>query len=154
MNKIKKGSIVVRKSHNQDILFKVIRIIKTNADIIAVLQGVFERIEVDSPISDLELIERKVVNRELASFNQKINLKLNSSFFSNRLLKEKKITGRILHLDGDRKYAIKSYSYYKKLGLHAIVKNISEYKQPKLVYSLLKNYTPDILVVTRTRWYD
>lgn len=61
---------------------------------------------------------------------------------------EKIISGKILHLDGDRKYSEKSYNYYKKLGLNAIVKNIPEYKQPKYVYQLLKIYTPDILVIT------
>ena len=63
-------------------------------------------------------------------------------------LKEKIITGKILHLDGDRRYSQKSYNYYKKLGLNAIVKNIPEYKQPKEVYRLLKIYNPDILVIT------
>ena len=34
------------------------------------------------------------------------------------------------------------------MGLNAIVKNIPEYKQPKVVYNLLKIYQPDILVIT------
>ena len=34
------------------------------------------------------------------------------------------------------------------MGLKAIVKNIPEYRQPKVVYNLLKIYTPDILVIT------
>ena len=38
--------------------------------------------------------------------------------------------------------------YYKKMGLNAIVKNIPEYKQPKVVYRLLTIYNPDILVIT------
>ena len=38
--------------------------------------------------------------------------------------------------------------YYKKMGLRAIVKNIPENRQPKVVYNLLKNYKPDILVIT------
>ena len=63
--------------------------------------------------------------------------------------KEKIITGKILHLDGDKKYSEKSYYYYKKLGLNAIVKNIPEYRQPRVVYHLLQTYKPDILVITR-----
>lgn len=58
------------------------------------------------------------------------------------------ITGKILHLDGDKKYSEKAYNYYKKIGLNAIVKNIPEYKQPRVVYRLLGIYKPDILVVT------
>ncbi len=58
------------------------------------------------------------------------------------------ITGKILHLDGDRKYSEKSFRYYQKMGLTAIVKNIPEYKQPQIVYNLLAYYNPDILIVT------
>ena len=58
------------------------------------------------------------------------------------------ITGKILHLDGDRKYSEKSFRYYQKMGLTAVVKNIPEYKQPQLVYNLLSYYKPDILIVT------
>ena len=57
-------------------------------------------------------------------------------------------TGKILHLDGDRKYSEKALRYYRKTGLNAIVKNISEYKQPKQVYRLLEYYQPDIVVIT------
>ena len=72
------------------------------------------------------------------------------------------ITGKILHLDGDRKYSEKSFKYYQKMGLTAIVKNIPEYKQPQVVYNLLSYYEPDILIVTghdgmikkRKRFYD
>ena len=56
--------------------------------------------------------------------------------------------GTILHLDGDRKYSIKSEKYYKNVGLNAIVKHIPEYKQPYLVLSLLEKYKPDILIIT------
>ncbi|MBR3249326.1 MAG: hypothetical protein IKF83_01340 [Clostridia bacterium] len=63
---------------------------------------------------------------------------------------------------GDKKYSEKAYRYYKKIGLNAIVKNIAEYKQPKVVYKLLEYYQPDIVVITghdemikkETRFYD
>lgn len=58
--------------------------------------------------------------------------------------------GKILHLDGDRKYSMKSYKFYKKNGLNVVVKNIPEYKQPILVSELLMIYKPDILVITRS----
>ena len=64
--------------------------------------------------------------------------------------KEMVYTGRILHLDGDKKYSEKSMMYYKKMGLNATVKNIPENKQPKVVYRLLQIHNPDILVITRT----
>ena len=58
------------------------------------------------------------------------------------------VTGKILHLDGDKRYSEKSLKYYKKMGLSAIVKNIPEYKQPKIVYELLEYYEPDVLIIT------
>ncbi len=57
-------------------------------------------------------------------------------------------TGRILHLDGDKRYSEKAKLHYKKLGLYAIVKNIPEYKQHLMLNGLLKKYKPDILVIT------
>ena len=66
----------------------------------------------------------------------------------NQNRKEDYITGKILHLDGDRRYSEKSFRYYQKMGLTAIVKNIPEYKQPKVAYNLLSYYKPDILIVT------
>jgi len=57
-------------------------------------------------------------------------------------------TGKILHLDGDRRYSEKSAKYYKKMGLNAVVKNIPESKQPIMVKQLLEKYNPDILVIT------
>lgn len=55
---------------------------------------------------------------------------------------------KLISADGDKRYSQKSHQYYKKLGLNAMVINIPEYKQPKVVYNLLKTYNPDILVIT------
>lgn len=57
-------------------------------------------------------------------------------------------TGRILHLDGDRRYSDKALRQYKKLGLNAVVKNIMESRQPQIVIPLLQKYQPDILIIT------
>ena len=62
--------------------------------------------------------------------------------------KQNVYTGKILHLDGDRKYSEKSANYYIKVGLKAVVKNIAEKKQADVVVSLLKRYNPDILIIT------
>lgn len=156
MKKIKKGDIVVRKSYGKDIIFYVKRIIKTTKENTAILCGLLERIEADSKISDLELIEKRILKNRLESQDIKINNRLKNRNESSKIeilkedkrIREKIITGKILHLDGDKRYSQKSYNYYKKLGLNAIVKNIPEYKQPKLVYRLLEIYNPDILIIT------
>ena len=56
-----------------------------------------------------------------------------------------------MHLDGDKRYSEKSIMYYKKMGLNAVVKNIPENRQSKVVYRLLTIYNPEILVITRPR---
>ena len=156
MCQIKKGDIVGRKSYGKDIIFVVSNIINIQKKKIAILKGLVERIEADSDINDLELIEKKQLKKLQKNSNIKFETRLERSLeqienkIGNRRIKSKIITGRILHLDGDRKYSEKSYKYYKKLGIDAIVKNIPEYRQPKVVYQLLKIYNPDILVITRT----
>ena len=164
MNDIKKGDIVVRKSYGKDIIFRVINILNKPEEKIAVLNGVIERIEADSKIADLELVDKQKVKDILRKMDSKIENRIEKSkqqwedrnyrigvVTNQTRAKEKIITGEILHLDGDRKYSEKSYRYYRKLGLNAIVKYIPEYRQPRVVYQLLESYNPDILVNVEIR---
>ena len=160
MKEIKKGDIVGRKSYGKDILFEVSRIIKTKQENIAILTGIIDRIQADSKISDLEKIETKEIKKVTNEYEERVKEKISKTnkqkekdykigiITNNKRTREKIITGKILHLDGDRKYSEKSYRYYKKIGLNAIVKNVPEYRQPKVVYRLLEIYKPDILVIT------
>lgn len=156
MKKIKEGDIVARKSYGKDIIFYVKRIIKTENEDIAILCGLIERIEADSDVKDLEIIDNKIVKDKIEKENIKIKERVNCKSeykiavigTAEKRLTQKIITGKILHLDGDKRYSQKSYNYYKKLGLNAVVKNIPEYKQPKVVYRLLETYKPDILIIT------
>ena len=157
MNLIKKGDIVGRKSYNSDVLFKVKDIIKIDNRKIALLTGLIERVTADSPIEDLKIIDKDTIKQNLRKLDKKIEERIISRELSpykiniltkNNRTQGKILTGKILHLDGDKKYSQKSNYYYKKLGLNAIVRNIPEYKQSKVVYSLLKIHQPDILVIT------
>ena len=155
MGKIKKGDIVVRKSYNKDIIFRVSNIIKSNNKIIAILKGVIERVEADCDIYDLEKVNRRIIKSKILKLDKKIEERIQKAL-NTHTLKESRynskqkqiITGKILHLDGDRKYSQKADKYYKKLGLNAVVRNIAEYKQPYNIYKLLKIYQPDILIIT------
>lgn len=156
MKKFKKGDIVARKSYGKDIIFCIKKIIRTNKNEIAILYGLFERIEADSITDDLELIDNKTLktimenedNRLLSRITNKNTEYTFKVLDDNSRIREKMITGKILHLDGDKRYSQKSYNYYKKMGLNAVVKNIPEYRQPRVVYKLLKTYKPDILIIT------
>lgn len=161
MKKINKGDIVGRKSYKKDVIFTVKNIIETRNGKIAILKGITKRVEADCIIEDLELIQKEELKNVIKELDKSIEKRIEQNkikkedknytigvLTKNNRSKEKIITGKILHLDGDRKYSEKSYRYYQKLGLNAIVKNIPEYKQPKVVYNLLEIYNPDILVIT------
>lgn len=154
MRKIKKGDIVGRLSYGKDIIFIVERIIQTKQNgSFAVLKGLTIRIQADSPLEDLELIETKIVEQHLRTLEEKVDkrIKKNGKILKeNPYVREKTIihTGRILHIDGDKKYSEKSNRYYKKIGLNTIVKNIPEREQPNMVGILVKKYKPEILVIT------
>ena len=153
MEKIRKGDIVGRKSYGKDIIFSVKNIIDTPKGKLIILRGIIDRIEADSYIEDLEKMDKNYVKEKLEYFNKRAEkrfeeLKKHKLDIKNKRIMDKILTGKILHLDGDKKYSEKSFRYYKKLGLNVIVKNIPEYKQPKVVYQLLKIYRPDILVIT------
>lgn len=165
MSRFKKGDIVGRISYNKDVIFEITNIIKTsNNKEIYILKGITERIEADSPPEDLEIIDKRIIiNKEkmiedkiqrriqisLNNHDYNVNVKRSLFEFINEKRGSKTIyTGKILHLDGDRRYADKSIKYYKSLGLNATVKNIPENKQAKAIASLLERYNPDILIIT------
>ncbi len=139
MKKIKKGDIVGRISYNKDIIF-IVKDIKNKSNVI--LEGLFERIIADSDIFDLEIINKEDV--KIKEFLKDLEIKKQEDRSNNQNV----INGKILHLDGDKRYSEKSYRYYRKMGIDAVVKNIPERRQPGVVYNLLKMYNPDILVIT------
>lgn len=153
MQEIKKGDIVSRNSYGNDIVFYVKRIIKlADKTEIAILKGMDVRVEADAPVEDLQIVSKEEQEKREKELEERIINKIEREILKreNRR-KEVVYTGRILHLDGDKKYSEKSTMYYKKMGLNATVKNIPENKQPKVVYRLLQIYNPDILVITRSR---
>ena len=151
LKNVRKGDIVARKSHNKDVIFVVDRIIKNQ---IAILTGITTRLKADSYIDDLEIIDKRDVQKVFAEIDKKIDKHANNTEIEKNSLfkRSNKIiyTGKILHLDGDKRYSEKSNMYYKKMGLKAIVRNISESRQVSVVNNLIDRYKPDILVITRS----
>lgn len=159
MYRIKKGDIVGRNSYGKDILFTVEKIVnKANGKQVAILKGIILRIEADADLDDLVLMEKQQVEKNMRSLESKIEEKIKRCArrrtnkgiekrkFLGRSIKEE--NGKILHLDGDKKYSDKSMRYYKKIGLNAIVRNVPENRQEYVVMDLLNRYNPDILVIT------
>lgn len=147
--KLKKGDIVGRISYNKDIIFVISKIIKYKNQEVAILKGLITRIEADSPLYDLELIENDKIIQLLGIFNKEIERRKNILKTQQNVFKRnREYYGRILHLDGDKKYSEKSQRFYRNIGLDVVVKNIPENRQPQMIYSLLNKYNPDILVIT------
>ena len=153
MHEIKKGDIVSRNSYKNDIMFYVKRILKlVNGRKIAILKGLDVRVEADAPIEDLKIVSKEEQMRREKELEDRIISRVGKERVENGNRRKEIIhTGRILHLDGDKRYSEKSIMYYKKMGLNAVVKNIPENRQSKVVYRLLTIYNPEILVITRPR---
>lgn len=157
MENIRKGDIVGRKSYHKDILFVVEKIIKSSTgNAVAILKGLNIRIQADSDLEDLELVNKEAVEESEKRIEKRFIQTLKKHLGAQDEVKEEHFkrsskviyTGRILHLDGDRRYSEKSNLFYRKMGLRAIVKNVPENRQAAVVTNLLERYKPDILVVT------
>ena len=149
LKQIRKGDIVARISHNKDVVFVVDKVINNK---IVWLTGITTRLKADAPIDDVEVIEKSEIQKIYDDVNKKIKEEANSIEIerNNFLKRSDKViyTGKILHLDGDKRYSEKSNMYYRKMGLRAIVRNVPEYRQSDVVNTLIDRYNPDILVVT------
>ena len=159
---MQKGDIVARKSYNKDIIFVVDKIIKNSkGNNTAILSGLVIRIKVDAPIDDLVIVSKEEKNKEINKLDEIIKNRVNSikkvktykKIWTRDVIKNNIYIGKILHLDGDRRYSEKSMKYYKELGLNAIVKNIAENQQQYVVKRLLERYKPDILIVTGNNYF-
>lgn len=126
------NSKVTRKSHGNDIVFKILKI---EGDI-AYLKGLDTRLYADSYLDDLIESDR---NDE---FDPKLDINcLNRDEYFY-------LPGKILHIDGDEDYLKRSLDFYSKNGLFAIGKKINEKDIPNELEKLIKEVKPDILVIT------
>ena len=157
MYKVKKGDVVGRISYGKDILFKVENIVRcSDGKKVAILKGLIIRIEADANLEDLVLIEKQQIQNNMRSLEDKLENKI-KMYVKKHMYKEKRKflgrsnqeeNGKVLHLDGDKRYTDKSIRYYKKLEIEAVVRNVPENRQEYVVVDLLNRYNPDILVIT------
>lgn len=132
------GDFVTRISHNNDVVFKIEKII----DEIAYLKGVNVRLCADSSISDLILIETKDNDADRV-FYEKLETIRNferSDYFY--------IPGKILHVDGDREYLNRCLDFYKKANVLAFGVFSPENEMSQNIKKYLEDINPDIVVIT------
>ncbi|NLL52623.1 MAG: sporulation peptidase YabG [Peptococcaceae bacterium] len=145
------GSIVARRSYNQDLFHRVLDIKFTGRKKLAILGGLNYRLVADAFLDDLVVKnEKEVVYYELSD-SQEVYKKFRKVIFDRKFKVEEdyfEIPGRILHLDGDAEYLEQCLKTYKQLGLQAKGICKSEVEQPKVISKVLKDNPTDILVLT------
>lgn len=129
------GDLVSRNSYNNDVVFKIIKI----EDDKVYLKGVEVRLFADAPISDLKIFKERVNKEFNVDFNNSNNDRNKEYFY---------MPGKILHLDGDGEYLDTCLKFYKSKNVYAIGKKIKEENISNQLLILLKEYRPDILVIT------
>lgn len=173
MGGLKIGDIVARKSYGYDIFFKVVDIADNGSEKIITLKGISYRIEADAPESDLEVQtdnkvreyrdkcyriaerstgDRRGRERSAANFySARYRGYQKKAYYRNTSNEEAgriKRPGNVLHLDGDKDYLENCLAEYRKLELNVVGQYVSEKDQPGSVGGLLREYRPDILVLT------
>lgn len=159
------GDIVVRRSYDKDISFKIIDIKENGNKKVYLLKGISVRIIADAAEEDLERVEDsylgeqdKILNRKVSKVVNKAIYTRNSSLKRDIVESEKKNIkyddvyfgrpGKILHIDGDVEYLETCLKVYKQLSLDVVGIAIAEKKQPKVIVDLVKDVKPDIVVLT------
>ncbi len=132
------GDIVTRKSHNNDIIFKVINKEKN----VCYLKGVELRLLADADEKDLVKLESKAVNCDYSYADKVLDGRVlnRSDYFY--------LPGKILHIDGDSEYLKKCMEFYKKAHVLAYGKSINEKDMPNKIIGYLEEVKPDILIIT------
>lgn len=131
------GDFVTRKSYDNDIVFKIIKIEGENY----ILKGVFVRLFADSPKEDLKMYNSDEEEEDdfVPDIEGYRSLERDEYFY---------LPGKILHIDGDKEYLDKCMKFYKKNRLKAFGFFSNENELAKSVEQNLKTYNPDILVIT------
>lgn len=128
------GDLVTRNSYNNDIVFKI----KNISDSIAYLKGTNIRLYADSKLDDLKIYDKQDID-DFADSIEEEHLDRDSFFY---------LPAKLLHLDSDESYINKCLNYYKRNKLQAVGKLVSEEELPNKIIKFLKEYNPDIVIIT------
>ncbi len=133
---IKKGDYVTRNSYGNDTVFKVINVV----DDMVYLKGVEVRLYADALVTDLKIEENVVEDETLDEVDIKDELLTRGDYFY--------LPAKVLHIDGDEDYLNRCLKFYKRNGILAIGKKINEKNVYEQIPMLLKEYKPDIVIIT------
>ena len=132
---IQKGDYVTRNSYNNDTVFKVINI----KDGIYYLKGIEVRLYADSDLLDLKKCDEPIIEDDYKGEREIKDIEKSDFFF---------LPPKILHIDSDSEYLDRCLKFYKHYGIYAIGKKINEEDISNQITLLLKEYKPDIVIIT------
>lgn len=167
MRELKPGDIVARKSYGGDVFFRVVEIVQNGpGERLAVLKGLELRLVADAPLDDLEIKDAAEILRyrhraiEVNAACMRRIYRRREVERTDSMVKHRdtavgepagdffEVPGRVVHLDGDPEYLEKCLHAYAQLDVEVYGFRVSEAEQPRVVVKYLREYTPDILVLT------
>lgn len=129
---IKINDIVVKKDSDDTLSYKVIDIKNGIAKLKCLDYRFYTEFNIDNLNLSKNICEDICENDDIDNFDD--------NYFV--------LPGRVLHIDSDDDYLIKSMKYYKSVGLEVIGLCIDEINMFKYIYQLLVLYNPNVLVIT------
>jgi spore coat assembly protein len=154
------GDLVVRKSYQKDLVFRVVGF----DDDQALLKGVDLRLMADAPLDDLEKVDadqqhfyrsevRMMEEESIRLIHQNKRLRDGVNRFKHlNYYRDTAVhfeyPGKVLHIDGDKAYLDKCLNRYAELGVPALGFHVSEKEIPKVLPDYINAVQPDILVIT------
>lgn len=131
------GDLVTRISHKHDIVFKIMGFEGNTV----FLKGVDLRLIADCEVDDLVKVDRVVDDdsKIIEANVRDINIDRSQYFY---------LPGRILHIDGDSDYLERCMKFYNDLKVKANGITLAEVDMPYRILDLLREFQPDIVVIT------
>lgn len=134
------ASLVIHK----DDLKKIVYVIDKIIDDKVYISGLNYRIRKIAKIDDLVLATQEIIDNENKYTNDYYLNVANINYRNNKSY----LLGRVLHLDGDKKYLNKCLELYKTIGVYANGIELDEKVMPEKIQGLLTKLNPDIIVIT------
>ncbi len=158
---MKQGDLVTRKSYGGDVIFRIEAISRYKSW----LRGINYRLLADAPPADLEPVSSARIYKDEEAFQRsadesirrfgetqkQTHKKGNSRVNPNKARQARsffELPGKVLHLDGDPRYLRKCMELYKQLRVPAKGVHVHESAMPSVLYKLLPQSQPDIVVIT------
>ena len=130
------GDIVTRNSYSNDTIFRITDI----EEEICYLSGINIRLCADAEKKDLKKYEEEI-DRDEDFLNKIAKNELNRDDYFY-------LPGKILHIDSDKEYLDRCLKYYDDYNVMAAGILLNENEIPIKMIELLKEYNPDIVVIT------